>query len=81
MDVCGCVWILCFACLFLSVCMHVCAGERPQMWPLTRKVVLYGPWPVLQSGARLVDLPGVRDSNAARSNVAASYLKNCSCIW
>jgi ABC-type phosphate transport system auxiliary subunit len=56
-------------------------GERPQMWPLIRKVVLYGPWTVLQSGARLVDLPGVRDSNAARSNVAASYLKNCSCIW
>ena len=56
-------------------------GHEPQMWPLIRRVVLLGPWPVLSSGACLVDLPGVKDSNAARANVAASYLQQCSCIW
>jgi hypothetical protein len=56
-------------------------GHGPQMWPLIRKVVMRGPWPVLSSGAHLVDLPGVRDSNAARANVAATFLKNCSCVW
>lgn len=31
--------------------------------------------PVLATGAMLVDLPGVRDANAARGRVAESYLK------
>lgn len=44
-------------------------GNLPQTWPLTRKVVLHGPWPVLSTGACLVDLPGVRDANAARAKV------------
>ena len=35
----------------------------------------------LSSGACLVDLPGVRDANAARAKVAASYLRNCNLIW
>jgi hypothetical protein len=56
-------------------------GHEPQSWPLIRKVVITGPWPVLASGACLVDLPGVRDANAARANVAATYLQNCSCLW
>ena len=30
---------------------------------------------VLASGAVLVDLPGVRDANAARGQVAENYLK------
>ena len=56
------------------------AGD-PQSWPLTRKVVLHGPWAVLSTGARLVDLPGVRDANAARAAVASSYLQHCHKIW
>jgi hypothetical protein len=32
-------------------------------------------WPVLATGAMLVDLPGVRDANAARGKVAENYLK------
>jgi len=56
-------------------------GDQPQSWPLIRKVVIHGPWPVLQSGACLVDLPGVRDANAARAKVAESYLRNCNLIW
>jgi len=55
-------------------------GDQPQTWPLIRKVQLLGPWSVLSSGAVLVDLPGVRDANAARAKVAESYLQNCNQI-
>ncbi|KAL3913266.1 MAG: hypothetical protein SGILL_006560 [Bacillariaceae sp.] len=55
-------------------------GNAPQTWPLIRKVVLHGPWAVLSSGACLVDLPGVRDANAARARVAQAYLQNCNLI-
>ena len=56
-------------------------GKEPQTWPLIRKVVLRGPWPVLSTGACLVDLPGVQDANAARAKVAESYLQHCHKIW
>ena len=56
-------------------------GNGRQDWPLIRKVVLYGPWEVLSTGACLVDLPGVRDANSARAKVAQSYLQNCDAIW
>eukprot|EP00934_Nitzschia_sp_Nitz4_P006876 Nitzschia sp. Nitz4//scaffold16_size188269//174378//181326//NITZ4_001819-RA/size188269-augustus-gene-0.84-mRNA-1//1//CDS//3329538601//6866//frame0 len=56
-------------------------GDGPQTWPLIRKVVLRGPWAVLSSGACLVDMPGVRDANAARAKVAQTYLQNCNHIW
>lgn len=56
-------------------------GHEPQTWPLIRKVVLYGPWACLSTGACLVDLPGVRDANAARAKVAEQYLQNCNKIW
>lgn len=56
-------------------------GSEPQDWPLIRQVTLKGPWPVLSAGAQLVDLPGVRDSNAARAKVAEAFLKNCNNVW
>ncbi|KAL3795128.1 hypothetical protein HJC23_007356 [Cyclotella cryptica] len=55
-------------------------GDLPQTWPLIHKVKLRGPWHVLSTGACLVDLPGVRDSNAARAKVAERYLQNCNQI-
>lgn len=55
-------------------------GDLPQTWPLIRKVQLKGPWSVLSTGAVLVDLPGVRDSNAARAKVAERYLQHCNQI-
>lgn len=40
---------------------------------------------MLATGAMLVDLPGVRDANAARGRVAESYLKaswsGCDCCY
>lgn len=56
-------------------------GRDPQTWPLIRKVVLFGPWNVLSTGACLVDLPGVRDANAARAKVAEKYLQQCHRLW
>jgi hypothetical protein len=55
-------------------------GNAPQTWPLIRRVVVYGPWAVLSTGACLVDLPGVRDANAARARVAQNYLQNCNMV-
>lgn len=55
--------------------------KEPQTWPLIRKVTLFGPWAVLSTGACLVDLPGVQDANAARAQVAQTYLQKCDQIW
>lgn len=44
-------------------------------WPLVRVCRIQHNWPVLATGAMLVDLPGVRDVNAARGRVAEAYLK------
>jgi hypothetical protein len=52
-------------------------GHQAQTWPLIRLVSLQGPWNVLSSGGVLVDLPGVRDANAARARVSERYLQNC----
>uniref|UniRef100_A0A7S1BLA9 Uncharacterized protein n=1 Tax=Corethron hystrix TaxID=216773 RepID=A0A7S1BLA9_9STRA len=60
---------------------HQGSEGGPQTWPLVRKVILQGPWACLSTGACLVDLPGVRDANVARSKVSENYIKNCNKIW
>ncbi|XP_072110383.1 uncharacterized protein [Mobula birostris] len=53
-----------------------------EFWPIVKRVRVQVPnSPVLQTGAVLVDLPGVRDSNAARNSVAKEYLKTCNAVW
>jgi hypothetical protein len=49
--------------------------EDISTWPLVRVCRIRHNWPVLATGAMLVDLPGVRDANAARGRVAETYLK------
>ena len=51
------------------------------LWPLVKVVKIYVKAPVLKFGVVFVDLPGAQDSNAARSAVAANYIKQCSNIW
>ncbi|OGM46914.1 hypothetical protein ABOM_004500 [Aspergillus bombycis] len=51
------------------------------LWPLIRVVRIYVKARVLSTGAVLVDLPGVFDSNAARVAVAEDYMKRCSAHW
>jgi len=51
--------------------------KEPKLWPIVKKVTVYGKFKVLKEGAVLVDLPGVSDSNSARENVTNQYMKNC----
>ncbi|KAJ3849668.1 Dynamin family-domain-containing protein [Lentinula lateritia] len=51
------------------------------LWPLVREVHIRCNAKCLSTGATLVDLPGIGDSNAARSAVAERYLAQCDCVW
>ena len=57
--------------------------SKPQMeiWPLIKVVRLYTKSKALSTGAVVVDLPGVHDSNAARAAVAEKYMKQCTGLW
>ncbi|GFF30677.1 hypothetical protein IFM58399_02648 [Aspergillus lentulus] len=57
------------------------AREDAGLWPLTKTVRLYVKAQTLATGAVLVDLPGLYDSNAARVAVADDYLKRCAAHW
>jgi hypothetical protein len=58
-------------------------GEKTQMefWPLIKVVRIYTKAYALSTGAVIVDLPGVHDSNAARAAVASGYMKQCTGLW
>ncbi|KAJ8086529.1 hypothetical protein PM082_005352 [Marasmius tenuissimus] len=58
-------------------------GEAAEVsyWPIIRVVKIRCNSPCLATGAVLVDLPGVGDTNVARSNVCSSYMKNAHYIW
>lgn len=48
--------------------------EEITLWPLVKVVKLYLDSEALKTGAILVDLPGLRDSNAARTAVTRHYM-------
>ena len=52
-----------------------------EFWPLIKVVRLYVKAEALSTGAVIVDLPGIHDSNAARSAVAEGYMKQCTGLW
>ena len=52
-----------------------------EYWPLVKVVRIYTDAPVLSTGAVIVDLPGVHDSNAARAAVCEGYMKQCNALW
>ncbi|KAH8889321.1 hypothetical protein GQ53DRAFT_825631 [Thozetella sp. PMI_491] len=52
-----------------------------ELWPLIKVVKVYVKHPVLETGLVIVDLPGVHDSNAARSKVASKYQEQCTGTW
>lgn len=52
-----------------------------EFWPLIKVVRIFTKASALATGACIVDLPGVQDSNAARAVVAANYMKACSGLW
>lgn len=52
-----------------------------EFWPLIKVVKIYTKAAALSTGAIIVDLPGVHDSNAARAAVAQNYMKQCTGLW
>jgi GTPase SAR1 family protein len=56
-------------------------AKRMKFWPLIKVVRIYTKSPALSTGAVIVDLPGVHDSNAARSAVAQRYMQQCTGLW
>ncbi|QMW25052.1 hypothetical protein G4B84_000297 [Aspergillus flavus NRRL3357] len=56
-------------------------GRDMKYWPLIRVVRIFLKAPALITGAVLVDLPGLHDTNAARVEVAKEYSKRCSAHW
>lgn len=63
--------------------LHVKNAQKREfeLWPLIKVVRIYTKAEALSTGAVLVDLPGVHDSNAARAAVADSYMKECTGLW
>lgn len=62
------------------------AGEKREprqmeFWPLIKVVKIYVKAEALSTGAAIVDLPGVHDSNAARAAVASGYMKKCTRLF
>ncbi|KAK7748092.1 hypothetical protein SLS53_001344 [Cytospora paraplurivora] len=56
-------------------------GNVTEYWPLIKVVRIFCKADSLSTGAVIVDLPGVQDSNAARAAVAESYMKACTGLW
>lgn len=50
-------------------------------WPLIKVVRIFCRAEVLSTGLVVVDLPGVADSNPARSAIASKYMAECSAVW
>ena len=55
--------------------------REQEFWPLIKVVRIYTKADALSTGAVIVDLPGVHDSNAARAAVADGYMKECTGLW
>lgn len=55
--------------------------KQMEFWPLIKVVRIYTKADALSTGAVIVDLPGVHDSNAARAAVAAGYMKQCTGLF
>ncbi|KAB5551088.1 hypothetical protein GE09DRAFT_1174162 [Coniochaeta sp. 2T2.1] len=51
------------------------------LWPFIRKIRVYCNAVILSKGLILVDLPGLRDTNAARRNITERYILNCDEIF
>ncbi|KAI3335499.1 hypothetical protein F4824DRAFT_158970 [Ustulina deusta] len=55
--------------------------SRKPLWPWIKKIKVYLNAHILSKGLILVDLPGLRDLNAARRNITERYLLKCNEIF
>ncbi|KAK1957604.1 hypothetical protein LY78DRAFT_741803 [Colletotrichum sublineola] len=60
---------------------HRKKNVQMEFWPLIKVVRIFTKASALFTGAVIVDLPGVQDSNAARAAVAENYMKTCTGLW
>ncbi|KAI0791221.1 hypothetical protein C8Q75DRAFT_65827 [Abortiporus biennis] len=56
-------------------------ANKPGLWPVVQKVVIFCNAEVLFTGGVLVDLSGEGDSNAARNAVCSQYREKCDEFW
>ncbi|KAK0732828.1 hypothetical protein B0T21DRAFT_402870 [Apiosordaria backusii] len=56
-------------------------SNKMEFWPLIKVVRIFVAAEILRSGLVLVDLPGIHDSNAARSAIASKYIEQCTGLW
>ncbi|KAI9745714.1 MAG: hypothetical protein M1818_001250 [Claussenomyces sp. TS43310] len=60
---------------------HKKESRELEFWPLIKIVRIFTKSDALSTGAVIVDLPGVHDSNAARAQVAQNFMKQCTGLW
>ncbi|KAK1593767.1 Dynamin family-domain-containing protein [Colletotrichum navitas] len=60
---------------------HSKKNVQMEFWPLIKVVRIFTKANALSTGAVVVDLPGVQDSNVARAAVAQNYMKSCTGLW
>lgn len=53
----------------------------PSLWPIVSEIVISHRSNALSTGAVLVDLPGVADSNAARNEVCKRFIQKSDYLW
>lgn len=62
-------------------CCRACLSSSRPLWPLVRRVTIEGPFPLLASGLRLVDVPGLNDPDPIRDRVARDALQGAQLVW
>lgn len=65
----------------LKTTLRVYLSSEHRFWPIVKKVSIRGPFEALRGGGKLVDLPGLNDSNEAREQVTHDYLKTSRFVW
>ncbi len=58
-----------------------CLSSKKHLWPLVRRMVIKGPFPLLSSGIQLVDVPGLNDPDPVRNQIAQDLLQGAQLVW
>lgn len=56
-------------------------SSKKSLWPLVQRVSIRGPFQLLRSGIRLVDVPGLNDPDPVRNRVAQDALRSAHVVW
>ncbi|KAI8626695.1 hypothetical protein F5Y19DRAFT_445793 [Xylariaceae sp. FL1651] len=67
--------------LLIRLTSENASASGPAIWPWIKKIKVYLNSYILSKGLILVDLPGLRDSNAARRHITERYFITCDEIF